>query len=798
MQLSLFKSILGCLLLTAPTTPLVCMPSDTHSLPEQTMKEMRQDLLESILKDMVTQLNLLYSIVEDHGVDIATRSISVDNVPQELERIKETKEMIGALKEHSFIELDEYGLLYLSHITQKLIAHVRQAIETNFSHTPPFSLATFRTQPLEDAPSFEDLKTRIAENDKELSRLHRLSSMAGLTWYNKVYRFWDERILQPAFAYKLPHIMGLMGIAGFIGLEIWFNSTSNHTVLRSLLGYPLHLRSNGEIDEQWHQGIDTVYNDISHTYATVDTHSPRPLKLFGRAQHLYHLIKKTITPAVVISTPLLTQAYLKAFTASKQFMIQKIAGLQAILKGGQYKNKLKASESIKTFDDLIGLDHAKSVGRTLIKYLEDPERFSRKNLVPERGYILYGKSRTGKSEFAKALSGEIQKMMIEQGKNKNDFNFFEITTSMLLKEGMKYIYDIATQYAPCILFIDEIDLLGLQRGGGNRELLSEFLSSMSGFVDSDPKKQVIIIAATNKPENIDFALRQRGRFGKALYFDLPNAQHRQEYITKRLNDLSIDTDLFDCEHLAHQTEGATYEDLNAIIKGAFQRAKIDGTPFGHEQLERSIDEEFRNILFVHEHTLSDYDQNMIAAYQLGKAACIALSQSKDKISKITILPIIPKFKEKLPWDMYYEDEKQTQEPIEYGNVFTYCKDDRIHMPTQTQLRQNVSIHLAGTTLQQLLFDDVNCKKQTRDKQNALDIALTLLCQGYNINSMSKEAKQEMINKAHDLVATTQEEVARMLKNYLPQLKAALQLLLEQKMITGEQLQAMLTDQSNAA
>ena len=91
------------------------------------------------------------------------------------------------------------------------------------------------------------------------------------------------------------------------------------------------------------------------------------------------------------------------------------------------------------FDDVVGKEHAKEIAYKILKYLEDPERFARKNLIPEKGYLLYGPTRTGKSHFAKALCGEIQKLMRAMGKPADEFGFYEIKADKISEAGFDYI-----------------------------------------------------------------------------------------------------------------------------------------------------------------------------------------------------------------------------------------------------------------------------------------------------------------------------------------------------------------------
>ena len=202
----------------------------------------------------------------------------------------------------------------------------------------------------------------------------------------------------------------------------------------------------------------------------------------------------------------------------KPEITKKVKAFHYRLMGGAYIARADKLDEIKaevTFDDLVGLDHVKEYFKLLVDYLENPEMYDRRKLTPQKGCLLVGPTRTGKTHSVSALHGEIKRMLKRTGQP-GKFSFMEIPAVYLNDPdiGIRRLIYMLQANAPCIAFIDEIDLINLQRTGKNIEL-SEFLTALSGILDeTDPQKQVILIAATNKPESLDTALRQPGRFGK--------------------------------------------------------------------------------------------------------------------------------------------------------------------------------------------------------------------------------------------------------------------------------------------
>ena len=205
------------------------------------------------------------------------------------------------------------------------------------------------------------------------------------------------------------------------------------------------------------------------------------------------------------------------------------------------------------------LDHAKQVLGDIVKYINDPESYDRAGLTPAMGYLLFGPTRTGKSMIAEGLAGELQKI---KGSS-DDFPFFVIEARYIAAEGnFNMIMNIIKNYAPCIIFIDEIDMLPLHRdkNKGKNTVLQEFLSTISGCMNgNNPDKQVIIIAATNRPDKLDPSLRSR--LSVHIPFEYPSFIHRAEHLIREVEGKGLPVDQFDIRKLAEQTEGCSFQQV---------------------------------------------------------------------------------------------------------------------------------------------------------------------------------------------------------------------------------------------
>ena len=194
-----------------------------------------------------------------------------------------------------------------------------------------------------------------------------------------------------------------------------------------------------------------------------------------------------------------------------------------------------------------------------------------------KGTIMFGPPGCGKTYLAKAMATECGMPMIS-AVGSEFVAMFMGQGAARMKALFKQARNIAKIEGGCIIFIDEIDLLRLQRGNGNNELLSEFLSAMSGVLSKDSGAQVILLAATNRPEHLDKALRRRGRFGKIIHFELPTLAERKAFFVQKLEPLILDLSKIDIDKLAQETEDKTYEELSTMTNAAFQKTKLRGEP----------------------------------------------------------------------------------------------------------------------------------------------------------------------------------------------------------------------------
>ncbi len=310
---------------------------------------------------------------------------------------------------------------------------------------------------------------------------------------------------------------------------------------------------------------------------------------------------------------------------------------QNILNIGESGAKLyDRTDEETTFDDVAGVESAKGELREVIEFLRYPTRFRELGAEIPKGVLLVGPPGTGKTLLARAVAGEA------------DVPFFIITGSdfmeMFVGVGAKRVRDLfesAKEASPAIIFIDELDSIGRQRGAGlggghdeREQTLNQLLSELDGF---EPHESVIVMAATNRPDILDQALLRPGRFDRRITVDLPATSEREAILELHGKGKPLDPDV-DLESVAKGTPGFSGADLENLLNEAALTAARDEA----ERITQAHVEEARDrVLMGLERqgiALSDRQIELLAYHEGGHALVAASLPNADPIHKVTIVP----------------------------------------------------------------------------------------------------------------------------------------------------------------
>ncbi len=385
------------------------------------------------------------------------------------------------------------------------------------------------------------------------------------------------------------------------------------------------------------------------------------------------------------------------------FMRQMQGGGGKAMSFGKSKAKLVAQEDSKVkFSDVAGVDEAKDELTEVVDFLSDPKKFTRLGGRIPKGVLLVGSPGTGKTLLARAVAGEA------------GVPFFSISGSdfveMFVGVGASRVRDLFVQgkkNAPCLIFIDEIDAVGRQRGAGlggghdeREQTLNQLLVEMDGF---ESNEGVILIAATNRPDVLDPALLRPGRFDRQVVVPNPDLAGRKHILEVhgRRTPLAPGVDM---EVIARGTPGFSGADLeNLVNEAALQAAKKNKEQVGMEDFEEAKDKvlmgkERRSII------LSDEEKKTTAYHEAGHTLVAKLLPGTDPIHKVSIIP----------------------RGRALGVTMQLPEDER-HNYSKTYLENNLSVLLGGRVAEELVFNQMTTGAGN-DIERASKMARKMVCE----------------------------------------------------------------------
>ena len=371
-------------------------------------------------------------------------------------------------------------------------------------------------------------------------------------------------------------------------------------------------------------------------------------------------------------------------------------GMNQALSIGKSKARVVLDRPTVTFSDVAGVDEAKQELAEIVEFLRYPEKFTKLGARIPKGVLLAGPPGTGKTLVSRAVAGEAM------------VPFFSISGSefveMFVGVGASRVRDLfakAKEFGPSIVFIDEIDAVGRHRGTGiggghdeREQTLNQILVEMDGF---DERTNVLVSAATNRPDVLDPALLRPGRFNRRVVLELPGVKGREAILRVHLKGKPLLADV-DLQTLARQTHGFSCADLaNLVNEGAILAARQENEGIGLQDLEEAIDRVIAGPA-KRSREVSEKEKEIIAYHETGHAVVAAHVPKADSVHKVTI--------------------------VARGTTGGYTRllpDEDRGLWSKGQFEAMLAVMMGGQTAEELVFEDITTGA-SNDLQNANSIA----------------------------------------------------------------------------
>ena len=471
-----------------------------------------------------------------------------------------------------------------------------------------------------------------------------------------------------------------------------------------------------------------------------------------------------------------------------RMMQKRMGGANAMTFGKSNAKIYVEAQTGKTFADVAGQDEAKEALTEIVDFLHNPQKYTDIGASLPKGALLVGPPGTGKTLLARAVAGEAK------------VPFFSISGSefveMFVGMGAAKVRDLfkqASEKAPCIVFIDEIDTIGKKRDSGGlsgnderEQTLNQLLTEMDGF---DGRKGVVILAATNRPESLDKALLRPGRFDRRIPVELPDLQGREAILKVHSKNIKTDGNI-DYNTIARATAGASGAELANIVNEAALRA----VRMGRESVIQSDLEESVEVVIAgyqrKNAVISPKEKQIVAYHEIGHAIVAAKQTNSAPVHKITI---VPRTSGALGYTMQVdEDEKALMSREEaYNKIVTFTGGraaEEIIFNTFTSgasndIEQATKIARAMVTKLGMSseFDMMALETETNPY---LGSDSTLTC--------SPQTAAKIDTEVLSIIKSAHEKALEILKENVAKLHELANYLLERETITGEEFMDILT------
>ncbi len=439
-----------------------------------------------------------------------------------------------------------------------------------------------------------------------------------------------------------------------------------------------------------------------------------------------------------------------------------------------YSQKLVNCEI--TFDDVAGLKEEKEELEEVIDFLENPDRYARIGAKIPKGILLSGAPGTGKTLLAKAVAGEANASFLSVSGAEFDEVYVGLGASRI-----RELFKEAKKNAPCIIFIDELDALGQKRNessevSGNYQTLEQLLIEMDGF---DTKSNIIILAATNRPEALDPALVRPGRFDRNIVINLPDVQDREEILKIHGKNKKF-TEEISFTSIAHNTAGFSGAELENLLNEA---ALIAARKEEEVITQPDIDEALKKVIVGLQkkgRKTSEKERKLTAYHEAGHAVVSKFLSTQNNVKEVSIIP----------------------RGVAGGYTLHETIEDKSYI-SKTELTEKLVTLLGGRVAEQIALNDISTGA-SNDLEVATKVAKNMIC----VYGMNEEVGPISLVDAHNEVIGTEtmslifkliarsvkeaeEKATRILTENRKLLDTVAETLLQKETISGEELNEIL-------
>jgi cell division protease FtsH len=450
--------------------------------------------------------------------------------------------------------------------------------------------------------------------------------------------------------------------------------------------------------------VDNVINGKLKDGKTFSTIAPQDQTLIPTLRSRDVEIKAELPPQPPWWTTILSSLLPMLLVVGIWFMLmqQGGGGSRVMSFGKSNARRYDDNQNKVTFKDVAGADEAKEELQEVIDFLKHPQRYNKLGAKIPKGVLLFGPPGTGKTLLARAVAGEA------------GVPFYSISGSdfveMFVGVGASRVRDLfeqAKKSAPCIVFIDEIDAVGRQRGAGlggghdeREQTLNQLLVEMDGFGINEG---IIVIAATNRPDILDHALLRPGRFDRQIVVDRPDMRGREEILKVHVKGKPVDSNV-NLGTIAKQTTGFTGADLanlvnEAALLTARRNEKVINMDAMGEAAERVVMGPERR-----SHIISDAEKRLTAYHETGHALIGLLEDKMSSVHKVTIIP----------------------RGRAGGYTLSIPKEDRAYS-TKSEMLADLEMFLGGRVAEALVLKDISSGASS-DLERATHLARRMVCE----------------------------------------------------------------------